>query len=343
MRSGKWTLSFRERALGQSRLEEWRELVSPLWDVAVSEDEASRFSFSAEVLHLGNCILGNTAAHALETRRSSGLIGRMGVDHIMVQLRLSGTYWLQAGASEALLAPGDIAVVDMSRPFASRSTDYEAVTLAFPRNLWASVEQDQDELHGAVIRGASPLGVLVGGHLRAFSAQASHLSPQEASAAVEGTANLIAACVRPRARPRSLREAPRVATLIVLRRYIDANLASPDLSADHLARRFGLSRSALYRLFQPVGGIATYVRRRRLARAYDDLSWAAGSGPVRIGEVARRWGFESPTHFVHAFRQEFGCAPRDIRASNDAAILPQAAARAARSAGLYGWVMDLAA
>ncbi len=48
----------------------------------------------------------------------------------------------------------------------------------------------------------------------------------------------------------------------------------------HFGRaHFGLSRASLYRLFAPVGGIADYIRSRRLHRAFFDLANSDARSP----------------------------------------------------------------
>jgi hypothetical protein len=45
-----------------------------------------------------------------------------------------------------------------------------------------------------------------------------------------------------------------------IRRYIAANLTSPELMSDVLCARLQLSRTQLYRLFEPLGGVAGYIQ-----------------------------------------------------------------------------------
>ncbi|MCX4196488.1 hypothetical protein OMR07_13645 [Methylobacterium organophilum] len=63
--------------------------------------------------------------------------------------------------------------------------------------------------------------------------------------------------------------------------------------------------------------------------------------------MAYRWRFESPAHFTQAFRAEFGCAPRDVRAQAAAepARFPAAEppAQAETWTDFYQWVLKLAA
>ena len=109
------------------------------------------------------------------------------------------------------------------------------------------------------------------------------------------------------------RGAPPLASFVTIRRYIDKSLQAPGLNADSLAKTFGLSRASLYRLFEPVGGIAAYIRAARLQRAYREIV-DAEFADRRIGPVAYGLGFKNVSAFNRLFRQEFGASPRELRA-----------------------------
>jgi AraC-like DNA-binding protein len=112
------------------------------------------------------------------------------------------------------------------------------------------------------------------------------------------------------------KETVKEARIRVMRGFIEANLRRPDLGIADLTANFGASRSTIFRDFSPSGGLDRYMMRRRLERAYVDLT---DQPPTRgrITQVAESWGFQSMSHFYRAFRAEFGCAPGDVM-SNEA-------------------------
>lgn len=299
--------------LGPRKISAWREAVAPFWDVRIRKEDTPEFRGRSEVYHLGNAIVGFTAASELRIERAQGLVARMGVDHVAVKMRMDGHARLEAAGREAPLAPGDVALLDLSRPLSMHSTDYRAITLIMPRALFPEAGQGVEEAHGTILSGSTPFGRLVGDHLRSLGANAPHLGPGEARAAAEATAILVSMAARmATAGDRGGRPSERAPVLLLIRRYIDAEIGSPHLSVSHLCQRFGLSRSGLYRLFAPLGGVVEYIRRRRLARAYRDLAGAGPSGR-RVSEIAFRHGYGSPVSFAQAFRAEFGLSPADVR------------------------------
>lgn len=93
-------------------------------------------------------------------------------------------------------------------------------------------------------------------------------------------------------------------------RFIDDHLANP-LVVPALAAELGVSRVRLARLFADDGGVARYVRRRRLARARDRLADPDETRPIAC--VVAECGFASAAHFSRAFRAAFGQTPREAR------------------------------
>lgn len=94
-------------------------------------------------------------------------------------------------------------------------------------------------------------------------------------------------------------------------RFIDQHLFDPALSPAQLCKSFGVSRAALYRLFEAYGGVADHIRNRRLDRAYAQIIGLQQSRS-NISAIAGDLGFYDHAHFSHRFKDRFGFAPRDL-------------------------------
>ena len=94
-------------------------------------------------------------------------------------------------------------------------------------------------------------------------------------------------------------------TFITIRRFIDRNLAAPKLGPEMIAASFGLSRSTLYRLFEPTGGLSAYIRDVRMRRAYEEITSPARANR-RIGPAAFRARLQELQRLQPSF-------PRDLR------------------------------
>ncbi len=90
----------------------------------------------------------------------------------------------------------------------------------------------------------------------------------------------------------------------------DARLTDADLSSDRLAHELHVSVRTLQRAFAEVGEpVSGYVRRRRLELARKVL-FAGGSS---VSEVAARYRFADTSHFIRAFRKQYGTTPAEGR------------------------------
>jgi AraC-like DNA-binding protein len=95
--------------------------------------------------------------------------------------------------------------------------------------------------------------------------------------------------------------------------WILRNLDDPTLNVSRISRHFGLSRSALYRLFATDGDSPqAWLTAQRLGRAHELLSEPSARGKS-VSTICYALGFNDPSHFSRLFRQRFGCAPSDIR------------------------------
>ena len=97
-----------------------------------------------------------------------------------------------------------------------------------------------------------------------------------------------------------------------IQRHITAHLESSALHTEALCAEFRISRSQLYRLFEPLGGVAHYIQEQRLTRACAELCNPAHDHR-RIYEIAFALGFSSEAHFSRAFRRHVGTWPAEFR------------------------------
>ena len=113
---------------------------------------------------------------------------------------------------------------------------------------------------------------------------------------------------------------------------IEYRLGDPDLSPSRVALAEGISERYVQKLFVGLGSnFTTYVRERRLQRAWADLSNPADAHQS-ISEIAYRVGFGDPAHFSRAFRHRFGIPPREFRRQEAERLTASAA-----TTGQRGW------
>ena len=90
---------------------------------------------------------------------------------------------------------------------------------------------------------------------------------------------------------------------------VEGGLSDEDFNVDALAEAVGVSRSVLYRRFEPLDETPhAFLRTARLARADRLLRERAGG----VSEVAYAVGFKSVAHFSRAFRELHGVPPSSV-------------------------------
>lgn len=298
-----------------ARVDVWREALSMLFDIEPDQDvSAGGFRGTLTAYHLGPVLLGQTQSEPQRFRRTAGVIGRSAADHYMIQLQCEGGYGAETRRDTFEVGPGDVCIFDLSRPIETATTEFGNLSLVVPRKILAPLLARPDDMHGCVLPAASSVTGVLADHVRSLRKQAPHMRVDEANALAVATVRLVAACAGGnQANHDELALGMSEAVLMRIRRHIDDNLGSPALSPHSLTRAFGLSRASLYRLFEPLGGVAGFIREQRLLRAFRLIS----RGRARISEVALALGFENETVFGRVFKQRFGMTPREARVMID--------------------------
>ena len=171
------------------------------------------------------------------------------------------------------------------------------------------------EFHGQIVEGAA--GRLLAEYMLSLQQQVATAAAAEIDLLARATEKMLAACLSslPRTGPNPAAMRSRSVRLRVSR-LVGERLGDPRLTPELVQNELGLSRSTLYRAFAGLGGVAGYIQRRQLEATHAALS---GAGDLRsVKEIARRFGFTSPSHFTRAFRKQFGHRPGDVRV--DAAL-----------------------
>lgn len=90
-------------------------------------------------------------------------------------------------------------------------------------------------------------------------------------------------------------------------KYVEANMARPDLSVEELSHELGMSRVHLYKKLLQITGKTPieFIRIIRLKRAAQLLR----ESQQNVSEVAYQVGFNNPKYFSKYFKDEFGVLP----------------------------------
>ena len=293
----------------------WKESISVIFDVDWADHGGpERFDAQVTSAHLGHLLLVETSSVSQKFDRPEVRIRQDCIDHCLIQIYLEGGtrgLWGKRGHSAA--QSGDVLFLDAAQPVCSQVSDFRNLTLLVPRTLLAPHLGAPERQHGRILSRDSVSGRLLGEHLRLLWQLLKTTPAAEAQLIGLGLTDLVGRYFGGCPAETALVESPGSALALreLIRAHIEQTLEQPDLSPERLAARFGLSRSTLFSLFKPLGGVSGYVQNRRLLRAHAALL-APDSQRTNITAIALNLGFKHPSHFTRAFRNKFGYSPRDV-------------------------------
>lgn len=255
----------------------------------------------------------NVAASGHRFSRTAQDIARDGLDGILLQFWQEGQLLVDKGNQTVGKGrAGDIHLVDFARETQAFTSDFNTYNLLIPREVLAG-SVDLDYIHQKILSGDHATTRLLRRHLYELHREAEHMTAIEAHALIDPTIALIKATLT--ANADTTAEATEIIErnlLLEIKQFIDANLSNPKLSPDVIAVALGLSRSRLYRLAEPLGGIKTFIRNRRLRRAFQLLA-VQGDEIQSIAALAYSQGFRSEDTFRRAFKNAFGMSPAEVK------------------------------
>ena len=296
------------------RVNAYRDAMSASADIEVRPEEIEPFQARLDYHRLGSVLLVdlNATRHTIVRRASTR--SRAPFDHVLVDLFAAGGMLLRAGNTAINVAAGDCVMLDFNATWrAEAEAGVRFLGAVIPRELFDDRTGAVLAVHGRVFRAGSREACLIAPLMETLSKQAPHLREPLASAAGHSLISLIGACAVAQGASILPGRSPRpVASLASLRLYIDRHAAEPDLGPARLCEDFGLSRSALYRLFKPSGGIAEAIRRRRAALALQMLREQGGTSRS-LDEIARASGFPDGRTLRRSFLEVYQALPTEIR------------------------------
>ncbi|MEJ8810956.1 helix-turn-helix domain-containing protein [Variovorax ureilyticus] len=247
--------------------------------------------------------------------RTSGHIARSSDDYFLVSIQARGQGVVRQDGRDAVLSVGDFALYDSTRPYQLLFDDaFEQIVLKLPGERLRSELRDTEALTATTVSGREGAGHLMLSMIRTLREDIDALQPASALAVANGVLNILVAGLQtlPAARSPSLSNLTAF-HLARIKRCIDARLDDPALSVGMLAAELGMSASQIHRVFksEPLT-LSQYIWDRRLEACSRDLLDPREAGRT-VGEIAYGRGFSDPAHFSRAFRERFGCSPRDWR------------------------------
>ncbi|MER9307001.1 helix-turn-helix domain-containing protein [Mesorhizobium sp. M0496] len=336
-------LPFSTRELApENQFAAWQAHMAPLVEVKLPDDKSLNDGFPADhtAWNLGDMLIVQQRAPAHSYMRSATKLRSSSIDHWYIVLPRTGRSWTEVDRRVAENQPGNLEIRSLGYPFRGRVTDAESLCLYLPRDLFSEAASTLDAKNNSILSGN--FANLLVEYVNGIEARLRSLTAEDLPRIVHATRSMIIACLAPPAEHAAAAEQlANVALMERARRYVQNNLDAAHLTPDSMCRTLGVSRSRLYQLFEPSGGVLHYIQSRRLLAAHIALSDPADRR--RIVEIAEAFGFSSAANFSRAFTKEFGYSPREGRGT---VVLPRPArsvslAEHEKASSFEGWLKAL--
>jgi AraC-like DNA-binding protein len=266
-------------------------------------------AFSIEAV--GNVLLTNVASVAQTVVHPARYVGR-DEPHFCFITQTSGRSRISQDGRDAVLDPGDLAMIESTRPFEFEfDGEFAQSVVRIPRELLFGRIGPAEQLTAHRIDGRKGFGSLLSPMLQNLDRQLHDVHAGIRARFGENLLDLVATALLSESGETRI---PAEMTRVRVKLWIETHLTE-DLSGRRIAVANGVSVRHLNRLFAGEGtSLMHYVWDRRLTRCRRDLTDPAMAHRP-IGEIALAAGFKDLSHFSRAYRARYGRTAREDRLS----------------------------
>jgi AraC-like DNA-binding protein len=260
--------------------------------------------------------LSRVTSTAQTVRRTPAKIRQSGEDVFLVSIQTRGRGVVSQDGRDAVLAPGDFALYDSTRPYTlSFDGAFQQMVLMLPGPVLRTALRDTHRLTASRVAGDRGAGHLMISMIKTLARDIGTLAPASAGAVAEsvtqilvaGLSTLEAATQRP---PTSALSALHVEQI---RALVRKRFREPDFGLPQIAAALRLSPSTVHRAWKGQAcSLSDWIWSLRLDEARARLADPACAAHS-VSRIAFECGFNDAAHFSRAFRARFHCAPRELK------------------------------
>jgi hypothetical protein len=224
------------------RFEVWRDEVNAIFDVDIDQSASARFNYRLTTGYVGSLLMGcgtwsgQGEPVAYGVKRSTKMLRSDGLDHFYLCLGITHSLAGYAGRQPIHAQPSTIYLLDLASELDSEIVAGDTIIL--------TERVKSARLHGTILQG--PMSSLLADHLYSLRRQLPNLSPTDMPHVEQATLAMISATLAPSVEALAQAEGEIDRAMMTrVRRFIDANLTSPDLNPLRICKEVGVSRAQL--------------------------------------------------------------------------------------------------
>ena len=299
----------------------WRQMTASLYQTW-PRGEPEAFRAKANGYKVGELVFNQAQFTPARFLRGPELLAGKGRDFLSLQMQLAGEERLIMAHGHVRLLPGHIYLRDWAYGFDSEATAMRLNAIMIPRHRLRAGAGMQEHTPVLSWSMADPDGRLLSMLWQELITELGQVTLPQARSLCDAFLGFLDAL---------LGYGPAEATsasLGAMQQFLMTRLQG-DVGVEALCQHFHVSRSTVYRLFGPLGGVSHFINGARLERCYGELRGADPRG-VKIADVAASWGFADASSFSRRFRSRFGVSPSAVLGTalgqtDDAAVRADAA------------------
>jgi AraC-like DNA-binding protein len=294
----------------------WRQMTASLYQTW-PRGEPERFRAEAAGYKVGELVFNQVQFTPARFLHGPELLVGEGKDFLSLQAQLAGEERLIMAHGHVRLLAGHIYLRDWAYAFDSEASAMRLNAIMIPRHRLRAGAGMQEHTPVLSWSMADPDGRLLAMLWQALLADLGQVTLPQARTLCDAFLGFLDAL---------LGYGPtltRPASLGAMQQFLMTRLHG-DVGVEALCRHFHVSRSTVYRLFEPLGGVRQFINGARLERCYGELR-EADPQRVKIADIAAAWGFTDASSFSRRFRSRFGVSPSEVLGtaldqSEDAAV-----------------------
>ena len=249
----------------------------------------------------------------VRSRRTKNMLGD-GNDDLFLSINQTNLFSVRQSDREALLHPGDAALVSCAEAMAFQRAGGVAIGIRVPRMLFAHQPGAIEDRVARVIPASSEPLRLLRAYVNSLDSDNSLGTPELRHLVVTHIHDLLLLAINGMDSPaeQAIGRGLKAARLRQIKAHIVDSLAG-DMSIHAVAVAHHLTERYVQRLFEDEGTtFSTFVSHQRLARAYRMLRTPRHAGQS-VSAIAYECGFHDVSHFNRMFRRRFGLTPSEAR------------------------------
>ena len=286
--------------------ERWRTLLAPMYAVSPTTPSAP-LPFGSNIAYpIDDLVAHRTLLSTQRLQRDRRRV-EAGPDHYIVQLYRSGRFQGTVGGKLVSASPGTVTLIGRRHLLDGMLDRADAIGIAVPCNRLHGLPLEEHGLLFDATRNRL-LAARISDIYRRLPTTRADEAPALAHEFVAFLHRLL-----DRSQAADVLEGCELngALLALARVIVQENLSRPTLSPEFIAEQMQVSRSTLYRLFEPEGGVMHFVQGERLRAVRDALA-----DPMErrtISRLAEVFAFNTISQLSRSFRNRYGAPPQAWR------------------------------